>query len=256
MMISIVSPAKKLDFESSVDSIESSSPKFLSQSKILIKRMKEFDPDEIGKLMKLSDTLSELNYKRYHSFKTPFTSKNSKPAIFAFKGDTYVGLNVDSFSKADLKYAAKSFRILSGLYGILSPMDFIQPYRLEMGTRVQINSSTKNLYLFWKETLTKEIISLVGRKKYLINLASNEYFSALDTSSFLDRVITPQFKIEKNKELKSIGMMSKRARGMMAAYIIKNRLIDPTDLNKFSEDGYQYRSSLSTPLSPVFVKRK
>ena len=256
MMISIVSPAKKLDFETEIEIQGTHSPKFLEKSKVLIKRMKEFSSTEIGNLMKLSSTLSELNFKRYHSFKTPFTLKNSKPAIFAFKGDTYVGLNVDSFSKADLLYAEKSFRILSGLYGILSPLDLIQPYRLEMGTRFQINNETKNLYHFWKNSITVEIEKLLGSKNFLINLASNEYFSVVDTKNFEKRVVTPIFKIEKGGELKSVGMMSKRARGMMAAYIIKNKINDPLGLNYFNEDGYQYRASLSTLEGPVFTKKK
>lgn len=254
MLISVISPAKKLDFESPLEHTQDTQPKFLQESKALIKLLKNLSSDEIGKLMKLSDKLSELNYERYQSFKTPFTPKNARPAIYAFKGDTYVGLDVESFSKANLKYASGQLRILSGLYGILSPFDLIRPYRLEMGTRFSINPETKNLYEYWRETLTNEIKNLIGTRKFLVNLASNEYFSVLNTKEFENRVITPGFKQRKNGELKSIGMMSKRARGMMAAYIIKQKLKDPAGLKDFCEGGYRYDKSLSSPNNPIFVK--
>ncbi len=254
MLISIISPAKKLDFTPPTNPIEYSIPKFLKRSSQLILKLKEFSADDISKLMKLSNNLSELNYSRYHNFKTPFNQKNAKQAILAFKGDTYIGLDVSSFSKSNISYASKQLRILSGLYGVLSPLDLIQPYRLEMGTRFQINPQIKNLYQFWKQDITSEIKQLLGTQNILINLASQEYFAAIDTSDFTDRVITPGFKQNKNGEIKSIGMMSKRARGMMAAYIIKNKITKPADLEQFSDGGYKYSPSLSTTNQPIFIK--
>ena len=247
----IVSPAKKLDFDSVAPIEKHNQPKFLETSTKLIKDLKKLKSTDLQDLMGISEKLAKLNLERYQSFKTPFNLKNSKQAIFAFKGDTYVGLDVDSLDKKDIDYADKNLRILSGLYGVLKPLDLIQAYRLEMGTNFSIGKN-KNLYELWREANTKAIESDLKGKKALVNLASKEYFSSIDFSSLTKPVITPVFKEEKNGKLKIISFNAKRARGMMANFIIKNKIKDPADLEKFNMDNYKFDKSLSSKDELVF----
>ncbi len=203
--------------------------------------------------MKLSDALTELNIKRYKEFKTPFNLKNAKQAVFAFKGDTYVGLDAETMKESDLKYAQDHLRILSGLYGLISPLDLIQPYRLEMGTKFACDGS-KNLYEYWGETITGKLNSLLAKEKVLVNLASKEYFGAVNLKELDAKVIIPSFREKKGDEYKMVGFFAKKARGMMSRYIIDNRIEAPEDLLKFDIDGYKYNKSLSSDLEPAFTR--
>ena len=179
--------------------------------------------DEIAKLMKLSDSLAELNVKRYKSFKLPFSLENAKQAVYAFKGDTYVGLQAETLKKSEVNYAQKHLKILSGLYGILSPLVGFQPYRLEMGTKFGINGN-KNLYEFWGDKLTEQINSTVGKNKFLVNCASKEYFGAVNPKKLGPKIIDVSFKIKKGDQYKVVGIFAKQARGAMAKFIIQNKL--------------------------------
>ena len=253
-MIVVISPAKKLDFETSAPTRKFTTPKNISMSKALIKDLRKCSAKEISKMMKISDDLTCLNIKRYKSFTTPFNLDNAKQALFAFKGDTYVGLDANSFTKKDIDYAQKHLRILSGLYGLVSPLDLIQPYRLEMGTNFQCGKS-KNLYEFWNENITKQLMQSLKKEKILINCASNEYFKSINTT-MLDgvKIMTPAFKEKKNGEFKMIGLFAKKARGMMSRFIIQNQIKNSKDLLDFDLDGYKFNKKLSSELSPVFTR--
>jgi len=249
----IVSPAKKLDFERVSPSAKFTKPKFLGRSEVLIDTLRTYTCAEISKLMKLSDQLSELNFSRYRDFTTPFTRENAKQAVYAFKGDTYVGLDAESFDKDDIEYAQKSLRILSGLYGILRPLDLIQPYRLEMGTRLKV-AGKKNLYGYWQEVLTKEMNKELNKDgdKFLVNLASKEYFSSLNFDELKVPVVTCHFMEKKGNTYKIISFKAKRARGMMSQFIIKNRIEDIEGLQKFNEAGYKFDPKASEAYDLVF----
>lgn len=252
-MIVVISPAKKLDFETPAPLSEFSSLSNLKKSEQLIQELRKCDAKKVSSLMNLSESLTKLNMQRYQTFKTPFTLKNAKQAIFAFKGDTYVGLDAESLGEKEVLYAQQKLRILSGLYGLVSPLDLIQPYRLEMGTNFSCGQS-KNLYEFWRESITQELNELLKDKKVLINCASNEYFKAVDIKKLNATIITPAFKENKNGEFKMVSFFAKRARGMMSRYIIENRLDDPKDLIAFNLDGYKYNKKLSSELEPVFTR--
>jgi len=252
-MLIIVSPAKKLDFETKAPTSNFTQPLFLDKSQLLINDLKKCSHSEISKLMKLSDNLSELNVERYKKFKTPFNLTNAKQAMFAFKGDTYVGLDPESMNSKEIDYAQKHLRILSGLYGLISPLDLVQPYRLEMGTKFPCQGS-QNLYQYWKETLTTSVNELLQKEKTLVNLASKEYFSALDFNQIDGEIITPVFKEKKNGEYKIISFCAKKARGMMSRYIIANKCKKPADLLQFNSDGYQYIEKFSSSKEPVYCR--
>ena len=252
-MLVVVSPAKKLDFDMPAPTKTFTQLTELERSKLLIKELKKCNAKEISNLMKLSDSLTELNIKRYKEFKTPFNLKNAKQAIFAFKGDTYVGLDAETMRESDIQYAQEHLRILSGLYGLVCPLDLIQPYRLEMGTKFPCNGN-KNLYEFWGETITQKLNPILKKEKFLINLASKEYFSAIKTKDLDAKIITPMFKEKKGDEFKMVGFFAKKARGMMSRYIIDNRIKNPKDLLKFDVDGYKYNKKLSTDFEPTFTR--
>ncbi len=253
-MIVVISPAKKLDFETCAPTSKFSSLKNISMSEKLIKELRKCKPEKISKMMKLSNDLTELNIKRYKSFNTPFNLDNAKQAMFAFKGDTYVGLDANSFSKKDIDYAQKHLRILSGLYGLVSPLDLIQPYRLEMGTKFPCGES-KNLYEFWNKEITEQLHLSLKKEKILINCASNEYFKSVNTQELEDvRIITPSFKEKKNGEYKMIGLFAKKARGMMSRFIIQNQIKSSSDLLDFNLDGYKFNKKLSSEENPVFTR--
>lgn len=252
-MLVIVSPAKKLDFESSAPISDYVEPKFIEKSEVLIKELRKCSPAEISKMMKLSETLTKLNVDRYKSFTTPFSPENAKQAIFSFKGDTYVGLDAETLSKTQIKYAQGHLRILSGLYGVLSPLELIQPYRLEMGTKFSCSGS-KNLYEYWKSDLTKELNSILKKEKVLVNCASTEYSGAIDFGALDGQVITPVFKDKKNDNYKIIGLFAKRARGMMARYVIENKVTEVEELKGFNSDGYMFNSSMSNESELVFTR--
>ena len=256
-MLALVSPAKKLDFTELAAPMAHSQPDFLERSKVLIDAARKLSRAELSRLMKLSDPLTELNFQRFKAFTLPFTTANAKQAVLAFSGDTYVGFDAASVSDDDLLYAQDHLRILSGLYGLLRPLDLVQPYRLEMGSRLQ-NPEGSDLYDFWGDDLARAIDQAVAGHKeaVVINLASNEYFKAVRSKHMKTRVITPVFKEVKNGEAKVLGLFAKRARGMMARYMVTKRIEQSEKLKKFNDGGYAYQDHLSEPDSWVFTRTR
>lgn len=255
-MIHIISPAKSLDFETEPKVAVSSIPQFENQSAQIMKKLRGFSKNKLKDLMGISDNLAELNYHRNQYWTISTESKEmAKQAIYAFSGDVYTGLDAYTLSLTDIEYAQNHLRILSGLYGLLKPMDLILPYRLEMGTSIGIAKS-KSLYDFWNKLVTKELNeSLKGHhEKALINLASNEYFKAIDTKKLEGHIIHPVFKDEKNGKLKIISFFAKKARGLMSNYIIKNKISSVEDLKGFDYEGYHFDNKLSTDKELIFVR--
>ncbi len=249
----VVSPAKKLDFETICPIDIQTEPQFLEKTNLLAKELKKLKASEIGKLMKLSANLSELNFNRFQTFSKLAKPSTSKQAAFAFNGDTYTGLDINSFNKTQIKAAQNKLRILSGLYGVLRPMDLIQPYRLEMGTRFKF-SNYKNLYDYWNESVTDSLNKEMKSNEVLINCASTEYFSVVNKSKLNATIITPVFKELRNGELKIISFSAKRARGMMARYIIQENLKEPSEIKNFDLDNYKFSKQHSSETEYVFVR--
>jgi len=256
-MLIVISPAKTLDFETAPTTKEFTEPEFLKESKKLISELKKLNPEEVSSLMKISDKLGTLNYLRFNEWKTPFNLNNAKQALLAFKGDVYTGIEAETFSNQDLKFAQKHLRILSGLYGVLKPLDLMQAYRLEMGTQFE-NKQGKDLYEFWGGKLTEQINNdlKAAKSKVLINLASNEYFKSLQANDIDAEIIVPVFKDFKNGKYKIISFYAKKARGLMSAYIIKNRLKNPEDIKGFNVEGYKYSKSESSGNNWVFLRKE
>lgn len=258
-MFAVLSPAKKLDLQplpaETTSQFELTTPSLLNETEELMKETRQLSADQISKLMKLSDTLAELNYDRFQSMTLPITPKNGKIAVLTFNGDTYQGLDAQSFTNDDLVYAQSSLGILSGFYGILRPLDLMQPYRLEMGIRLKTHRGN-NLYSFWGDRITETINSYLKKANSttLVNLASNEYFKSVNSEKIDGTVITPHFKEIKNNTPKVVGFYAKRARGMMARYMIQNRLQSPSKLQSFQEGGYRYDEALSTSSDWVFTR--
>ena len=256
-MLILVSPAKTLDYESDIRIDDFSIASHLSDSEILIKELQKKNPDDLSSLMGLSEKLSILNFERYMNWKKPTKpSDNTRQAIFAFKGDVYQGLDVNSLSKAEINYAQKNLCILSGLYGLLKPLDLMYPYRLEMGTKMK-NKHGNNLYKFWGSKINKTIndLSKENKSKAIVNLASVEYFSVLKKDQINLPVINPVFKDYKNGNYKIISFFAKKARGTMARFIIQNKIKKPEDLMSFDLDGYRYSKKESKENSPVFLRK-
>ena len=254
-MLIVLSPAKTLDYTVDAKS-NHTAPQFLSQSSKLIKTLKEKEPKDIASLMGLSDKLASLNFDRYQSWKAAKTvSSDAKPSMLVFKGDVYLGLEADKFNAKQIKFAQKHLRILSGLYGILRPMDVIKPYRLEMGTKLKTEKG-KNLYEFWGNSVQDNVVGDLTSQKsdLLINLASKEYFSVLGKMPEYINVVSPVFKDFKNGEHKIISFYAKRARGLMAKWIIENNIKDFEKLSKFNLDGYYFSKKDSTVTEPVFLR--
>ena len=254
-MITLLSPAKTLDFESPAATSVCTKPEFLNLTKDLIDGLSKLSAEEIGKLMNISPKLADLNKSRYKDWSQNHNTQNSKQAVLAFKGDVYEGLRAWEFKKSDFTYAQKHLRVLSGLYGLLKPLDLIQPYRLEMGT-VYPNPNGKDLYAFWGDSLTKAINKDLKKNKtnIVINLASQEYFKAAQGTKIEGEIISPTFLDEKNGKFKIISFYAKKARGYMANYLITNKVTDPKSLSNFKENGYQYSKSDSTSEKPVFAR--
>ena len=254
-MLMVVSPAKTLDFESPAKTKIATTPDFLDQSQALINQLQHLSPADVSDLMGISDKLANLNVERYLNWHTPFDADNAKQAVLAFKGDVYTGLDAESFSSADFKFAQKHLRILSGLYGLLRPLDFIQPYRLEMGVKFA-NSEGDNLYQFWGSQLSEALNAQLKKSKsnVLINLASNEYFKSIQKSAINADIVTPVFKDLKNGKYKIISFYAKKARGLMAAYVIKSRITDVENIKTFDVDGYTYNASMSSARDWVFTR--
>ncbi|MXW49019.1 MAG: peroxide stress protein YaaA [Gammaproteobacteria bacterium] len=254
-MLAIISPAKSLDFDGRAPTRKSSVPSFLDDSAELIRELRELAPQELSDLMGISTSLAELNYDRYATWGEPFSRRNAKQAMFAFNGDVYLGLKSTEFSERDLTWAQKHLRILSGLHGILKPLDLIQPYRLEMGTRLP-NRRGGDLYEFWRDKVTAALNEAIDaqRQPILVNLASNEYFNAVDTARIDARIITPTFKDLKNGRYMFISFFAKKARGLMAAYLIKNRVSTLKALKAFDWQGYRFSPAQSSANEWVFLR--
>jgi cytoplasmic iron level regulating protein YaaA (DUF328/UPF0246 family) len=256
-MLVVISPAKSLDLDSKVQKRNFTQPEFLADSSLLVKDLKKLNPEQLSDLMHISSNLGQLNYERFANWQTPFDRKNARPAILTFNGDVYLGLKAGEFTGHDLNYAQKHLRILSGLYGLLKPLDLMQAYRLEMGTRFA-NERGKDLYRFWGDKLTLALNKEMegDRKKVLINLASNEYFSSIQPPSLDAEIVTPVFKDFSNGEYRVLSFFAKQARGMMAAYIIKNRINTVRKLKSFDAEGYRYCPVNSTATKLVFLREK
>ncbi len=245
-MLITLSPSKGQDFDVPAPAKRYSKPQDLKQSELLVKELKKIKREQLQSLMSISENIAQLNVDRFKAFTTPFTKKNAKPALFAFKGDVYGGIDVDNFSDDDLDYAQQHLRILSGLYGCLRPLDLIQPYRLEMKTKLS-NPRGENLYQFWGESITQALNKELRKQEHavLVNLASNEYFKAVKPKLLEGRLLNINFKETKDGKTRIVAIFAKRARGMMTDYIIRNRIERPEDLKKFRTGGYRFNKTLS-----------
>lgn len=252
-MIAIVSPAKTLDYSVSVPKVKTTLPRFMNEAEKLVTVLKKKKPAEIEKLMGVSKDLARLNHQRFQSWKKEAFAQEAKPAALVFRGDVYRGLDVDSLAAKELNYAQEHVRILSGLYGLLNPLDKILPYRLEMGTSLKVSASHKNLYAYWGDKITDQLNEDSAGKE-LINLASNEYFKAVNPKVFTGRIITPVFKEFKNGKYSTVMTYAKLARGKMARYMIQNKLNTPEKLKAYSVDGYEFSDELSDRNTWTFVR--
>lgn len=245
-MLITLSPSKGQDFIEAPLSKKHSKPADLNDSVLLIKELKKINSKQIQEMMTVSENIAKLNVGRFKSFSTPFTTKNAKQAIFAFKGDVYSGLELKDFTEDDYAYAQDHLRILSGLYGCLRPLDLIQPYRLEMKTKLK-NERGDNLYQFWDDRITRSINKELKKQKeaVLVNLASNEYFKSVKPKLLDGRLLNINFKETKDGKTRVVAIFAKRARGMMADYIIRNRIEKPEDIKKFKLGGYKFNKALS-----------
>lgn len=254
-MITLLSPAKTLDYEKASTAKTHTSPELLDESERLVKVLQKKSAKKIAELMSVNDQIAHLNYERYQVWTTPFTPENAKQAIHAFQGDVYRGLKADSFDEKDLQFAQNHLRILSGLYGLLRPLDLMQAYRLEMSTKLS-TSRGKNLYEFWKDRITDLLNESLTQEDepVLVNLASNEYFKAVNSKKLNAKIITPTFKDLKNGEYKFIQTYGKEARGYLTRFIIKNKIDDVEGLKAFDLEGYYYSPEMSTADEPVFLR--
>lgn len=258
-MLIVVSPAKALDFESPLPTSKHSQPLLLDRSEDLVGIMARKSPDDLSKMMSISAKLADLNHERFQDWTTPFTPDNARPAVLAFDGDTYTGLDArDSFDERDFSHAQKVLRILSGLHGALRPLDLIQPYRLEMGSKVDHDSGS-DLYSYWGDDVTNHLNEALADSpgaKVLVNLASNEYFSVVQPERFDGRIVSPRFLDAKGDgDYKIVSFFAKQARGSMAGWMIRERITAFKDLTDFAENGYRYDADRSTPDEPVFLRR-
>lgn len=254
-MLMLISPAKTLDYESPLATHSYSQAELLDHAQILAEQAKTLSPAELSQLMKISDKLAGLNAARFAQWTPNITPQHGRAALLAFKGDVYTGLDAASLTEDDFTYAQTHLRILSGLYGVLKPLDLMLPYRLEMGTRLS-NVRGNDLYAFWGEQITKQLNRALVEQgdDLVVNLASNEYFKAVKPAKLDGRVITPVFKDLKNGQYKIISFYAKKARGMMVRYLIEHRVTELAQLNKFDAGGYDYSEALSTPDAPVFLR--
>jgi len=254
-MLIAISPAKKLDYTTPSPSADFTQPIHLKQAAELIAIMAQKDSFEIADLMKLSMKLADLNMQRFQDWHTPFTTENAKQALFAFHGDVYQGLDAATLNRADITYAQDHLRILSGLYGLLRPLDLMQAYRLEMGTKLTTNSGN-NLYQFWGDTITNSINDALAAQgdEILINLASNEYFSSIKTANINGRIITPVFKELRQDKYRIISFNAKKARGFMSRYIIENRINNPEDMKNFDIADYRFNAEMSSEDEFTFTR--
>ena len=254
-MLAILSPAKTLDYETPLKTKLNSQPIYGRESNQLIKTLRTFEPFEVASLMKISDKLADLNHKRYVEWRNKPAESKTRPAALAFKGDVYQGLEAQSFNDNDLKFAQRHLRILSGLYGLLRPLDVIQPYRLEMGTKLK-TSKGQNLYDYWGTKLTDGLNEALKESKEgtLVNLASNEYFGAVQPELLEGSLLNIVFKEKRNGQLKFVSFSAKKARGLMANFIIKERVKKPEDLKSFDLENYRFNAKMSSELEWTFSR--
>ncbi len=254
-MLITLSPSKGQDFETPAPVEKYSLPDMLDDSRQLIQEAKKLDIKDVRELMDVSENIAILNVERFHTWTLPFTPENSKPAIFAFKGDVYSGIQIDKFTEDDIEYAQKHLRMLSGLYGVLRPLDLIQPYRLEMKTKLK-NPRGENLYQFWGDRITDKLNQDLEhqQEKVLVNLASNEYFKAVKPKMLQGKLLNISFKETKDGKTRVIAIFAKRARGMMADYIIRNRIEHAEELKEFGAGGYEFSPQESTENNWVFIR--
>jgi hypothetical protein len=254
-MLIVISPAKTLNMEVPAPSDFYTTPQYLEKSQQIINTIKKKNTKKLEELMGISTQLAQLNYERFQKWHYPYTPDEAKQAVFAFRGDVYTGLDIDSFSADQLIYTQDRLRVLSGLYGVLKPMDLILPYRLEMGTSLSIGRK-RNLYEFWNAVITHEIKEAINSQNddILVNLASNEYFKSIDKKKLNAQIITPVFKDFKNGQYKMISFFAKKARGMMSRFILQNKLTNVEDLKHFEADGYFFNDKLSTQANPTFTR--
>ena len=248
-MILLLSPSKNM--KDCAYENKTSQPVFINEAKSLVNELNKMNISEIQDFMEISEKLAHLNFQRFQNWSLPFNKTNSSHAIYSFSGDVYEGLDAYSLEEEDVKFAQRNLLILSGLYGILKPLDLIQPYRLEMGRKLKYESH-KNLYSFWNDKISLYLNNI--KDKVIINLASNEYFNVVNKEKISKKIISPIFKDEKNGKFKIISFYAKKARGLMANYIIKNKIDDPSQLIKFNINGYTYNKNLSTDFYPVFTR--
>ena len=249
----LLSPAKSLDFKSEIPTIKTSPICFEKEAQHLNSILKTKNPKELSDLMSISSKIADLNYERNHSWSLPFTTSNARQAVYAFSGDVYRGLDAYSIENDKIDFMQNSVRIISGLYGLIKPLDLIQPYRLEMGTKLSFDSN-KNLYDFWRKKITEKLNNELIDNEPLINLASNEYFKAIDTKVIKSDIYYVNFKQFKNGSYKTIAIFSKKARGMMTRFIINNQIDDINGLKLFDYDDYSYHESLSNDKELVFTR--
>ncbi|WP_349886996.1 peroxide stress protein YaaA [Pantoea ananatis] len=254
-MLMVISPAKTLDYESPLTTQRFTQPALLEKSQQLIEIARKLSPAQVASLMSISDKLAHLNADRFNSWQPDFNLKNARQAILAFKGDVYTGLQAETFSEQDFDFAQQHLRMLSGLYGLLRPLDLMQPYRLEMGIKLA-NPAGQDLYSFWGDLLTEKLNDALASQgdDVLINLASDEYFKAIKPKKLQARLIKPVFLDEKNGKFKVISFYAKKARGLMSRYIIQNRLTKPEQLTRFDVDGYAFAAEESHENEMVFKR--
>ena len=252
-MIALLSPAKTLDMDSPCQAVTSTQPDLLDRSEYLMGKLKKLSAEQIGKMMKVNPDIAGLNHNRFQSWSTPFTQKNAKPALLAFRGEVYRGLASHEFNEADLAYAQNHVRILSGLYGLLKPLDLMQAYRLEMGARWAVTPKQTNLYQYWGNTITDKLNEAVGDDP-IINLSSIEYFKSINKKELKSKVITCHFQDLKDGEYKSLMTYAKRGRGYMVSFMVKNKIQNPEDLKNFNLKKYSYNDKLSAENEWVFTR--
>ena len=249
----LLSPAKSLDYKSDLPTLKTSEGCFLNEAQHLNNILKEKSPKELSELMNISSSLGELNYQRNNSWSLPFSQKNARQSIYAFSGDVYRGLDSYTVEEGKIDFMQNSVRIISGLYGLLKPLDLIQPYRLEMGTKMPVDDN-KNLYEYWRQKITSQLNEELADDEPVLNLASNEYFKAIDRKVIDTAIYTANFKQLKNGEYKTIAIFSKKARGMMTRFIIDNNITDISDLKSFNYDNYMFHESLSSEKEFIFTR--
>ncbi len=256
-MLLVISPAKTLDYETPVAIARHTIPDYLDDAAVLVKRARQYSVEDVMRLMAVSEKIATLNVERFKKWRRPFTSKHARQALLAFKGDVYVGLDALNLDDDDLEFAQQHLRILSGLYGLLRPLDLMLPYRLEMGRKIDTVRG-KNLYEFWGDRITQGLNQQLQQRgeKHLINLASNEYFKAIKPELLQAEIITPHFKEYKNGQYKVMGVYAKKARGMLSRYIIKQRITDPQLFKTFNQDGYSFNPAMSNAHDWVFTRKK